>query len=52
MKQLFIAGIIFLHAAIAVAQDVVTITPEQYIATYKDIAISEMKRMGVRPLLH
>ena len=45
MKQILIAGLFFLTAAIANAQDV--ITPEQYIATYKDIAIREMKRMGV-----
>jgi LysM repeat protein len=32
---------------ISVAQSSQVITPEQYIATYKDIAIREMKRMGV-----
>jgi LysM repeat protein len=45
MKKLFIIGILFLNSAVASAQN--TITPEQYIAMYKDIAIKEMKRMGV-----
>ena len=45
MKKLFIVTSLFLSAAIANAQDM--LTPEQYIALYKDIAIREMKRMGV-----
>ena len=45
MKKLFIVTVLFLSAAIANAQDM--LTPEQYIALYKDIAIREMKRMGV-----
>jgi LysM repeat protein len=45
MKKLFIAGILFFNAIMAIAQDM--LTPEQYVAMYKDIAIREMKRMGV-----
>jgi LysM repeat protein len=45
MKKLCIAAILILCTAFAGAQDV--ITPEQYVAMYKDIAIREMKRMGV-----
>jgi len=45
MKKLFIVSGLFLSVAIANAQDM--LTPEQYIALYKDIAIREMKRMGV-----
>ncbi len=42
---MFFLGITVMCTALAWAQDI--ITPEQYIATYKDIAIREMKRMGV-----
>lgn len=45
MKKLFITGLLFLSAAIAVAQE--RLTPDQYVNLYKDIAIREMKRMGV-----
>jgi LysM repeat protein len=45
MKKLFIVTVLFLSAALAGAQEM--LTPEQYIALYKDIAIREMKRMGV-----
>ncbi|MGG9961037.1 glucosaminidase domain-containing protein [Ferruginibacter sp. SUN106] len=45
MKRLFIVGVLFLSTAVARAQSM--LTPEQYIAMYKDIAIKEMKRMGV-----
>ncbi|GAB2822902.1 glucosaminidase domain-containing protein [Ferruginibacter profundus] len=45
MKRLLIVAVLFLNAVIARAQNI--ITPEQYIALYKDIAIKEMKRMGV-----
>ena len=45
MKKVFILGVLFLNAVVVCAQDL--LTPEQYIATYKDIAIREMKRMGV-----
>jgi LysM repeat protein len=45
MKKLFIVVVLFLVAAGAGAQDM--LSPEQYIALYKDIAIREMKRMGV-----
>jgi LysM repeat protein len=44
MKKLFL--LVCLQAAIIVAA-AQTITPEQYIEMYKDIAIREMKRMGV-----
>ena len=44
MKQLIIA-ILFFITGTAVAQE--TLTPEQYVALYKDLAIREMKRMGV-----
>jgi LysM repeat protein len=43
MKKLFFS-MMLLPALFAAAQ---TITPEQYIELYKDIAIREMKRMGV-----
>jgi LysM repeat protein len=43
MKKLLFLGML-LPALFAAAQ---TITPEQYIEMYKDIAIREMKRMGV-----
>jgi flagellum-specific peptidoglycan hydrolase FlgJ len=45
MKKLFIAAILFFYSAVIFAQDV--LTPVQYIELYKDIAIREMKRMGV-----
>ncbi len=45
MKKLFIVGVLFFIAATAAAQDM--LTPEQYVALYKDMAIREMKRMGV-----
>jgi LysM repeat protein len=45
MKKLFVAGVLFLNSSFLFAQDIVT--PEQYVAMYKDIAIREMKRMGV-----
>ncbi len=46
MKKLFIVSILFLSSAIGFAQDNM-LTPVQYIEMYKDIAIREMKRMGV-----
>lgn len=45
MKKFFVTGLMILTVAIAAAQDV--LTPVQYIELYKDIAIREMKRMGV-----
>lgn len=45
MKKLIVAGILLFNGIIAAAQQM--LTPVQYIALYKDIAISEMKRMGV-----
>jgi LysM repeat protein len=45
MKKIFIAVILFFNAAMVSAQDL--LTPVQYIELYKDIAIREMKRMGV-----
>ncbi len=45
MKKIFITAIVFFTAFTVSAQDV--LTPEQYIAMYKDVAINEMKRMGV-----
>jgi LysM repeat protein len=44
MKKLFLSICLLAAAIVAAAQ---TITPEQYIEMYKDIAIREMKRMGV-----
>jgi LysM repeat protein len=44
MRKVFIVIIFFLAATQSHAQ---TNTPEQYIAMYKDLAIQEMKRMGV-----
>ncbi|UEG48556.1 LysM peptidoglycan-binding domain-containing protein [Ferruginibacter lapsinanis] len=44
MKRSVLIGIILLINTALFSQ---TITPEQYIALYKDIAIREMKRMGV-----
>ena len=45
IKKLFIAVLVLFNSAIAIAQDM--LTPVQYIEMYKDIAIREMKRMGV-----
>ena len=45
MKKLFFIGALIFTGALARAQDV--LTPVQYIEMYKDIAIKEMKRMGV-----
>jgi LysM repeat protein len=45
MKKFFVTGTLLLVGLIAAAQDV--LTPVQYIELYKDIAIREMKRMGV-----
>jgi LysM repeat protein len=45
MKKLFITGVLFFCSVIIFAQDM--LTPEQYITLYKDMAIREMKRMGV-----
>jgi len=45
MKKLFTVSILFLSSAMGFAQEMVT--PAQYIEMYKDIAIREMKRMGV-----
>ncbi len=44
MKQIFAAAVLTFSIYFSFAQ---VITPEQYIAKYKDIAIREMKRMGV-----
>jgi LysM repeat protein len=45
MKKIFIAGIVLFSTIAGTAQEM--LTPVQYVALYKDIAISEMKRMGV-----
>jgi LysM repeat protein len=45
MKKFFVTGLLLFIVAIAAAQDV--LTPVQYIELYKDIAIREMKRMGI-----
>src|SRR4051812_31912897 len=45
MKKLIIAAILCCVFAFVQAQDM--LTPEQYIALYKDIAVREMKRMGI-----
>ena len=45
MKKLFFIGALIFTGTLARAQDV--LTPVQYIEMYKDIAIKEMKRMGV-----
>jgi LysM repeat protein len=45
MKKLIFTGLLFLTAATAFAQDV--LTPVQYVELYKDFAVREMKRMGV-----
>lgn len=44
MKKIIQIAVILLITSTSFAQ---TITPEQYVAMYKDIAIREMKRMGV-----
>lgn len=44
MKKIVQVAVILLITTASFAQ---TITPEQYVAMYKDIAIREMKRMGV-----
>ncbi len=44
MKKLFVVAVAMIITASAKPQ---TLTPEQYIETYKDLAIKEMKRMGV-----
>jgi LysM repeat protein len=45
MKKLLIVIVFFIAGFAATAQE--TLTPEQYVALYKDLAIREMKRMGV-----
>jgi LysM repeat protein len=45
MKKLVTITFLVFNILRAMAQDM--LTPEQYIATYKDLAIREMKRMGV-----
>lgn len=45
MKKLIIIIVFFITGAVALSQE--TLTPEQYVAMYKDLAIREMKRMGV-----
>jgi LysM repeat protein len=45
MKKLLTIAFFVLGAAAATAQQM--LTPDQYIALYKDLAIREMKRMGV-----
>jgi len=45
MKKLIIVTIFISTAIMALAQE--TITPEQYVAQYKNLAIREMRRMGV-----
>ena len=45
MKKFFAIGLLFFMSKMAFAQDI--FTPAQYIMLYKDMAISEMKRMGV-----
>ncbi|MGG9971551.1 glucosaminidase domain-containing protein [Ferruginibacter sp. SUN002] len=44
MKRVLISAFAIVTTVASIAQ---TITPEEYIAKYKDIAIREMKRMGV-----
>ena len=44
MKKLFLATILFLGTQILFAQKT---TPEDYVNTYKDAAVAEMKRSGV-----
>lgn len=44
MKKLFVTAFSFALYAAVMAQ---TLTPQQYIEQYKDLAIKEMKRMGV-----
>jgi flagellum-specific peptidoglycan hydrolase FlgJ len=45
MKKWMISGMLFFCVASLAAQE--TLTPEQYVNMYKDIAIREMKRMGI-----
>ncbi len=45
MKKFFVTGLILFSAFAIKAQDM--LTPVQYIEKYKDLAIREMKRMGV-----
>ncbi len=45
MKNFFFTGIVLFIGLTAMAQDI--LTPVEYITMYKDIAIREMKRMGV-----
>jgi LysM repeat protein len=45
MKKSVIIGILLFTVSAGIAQ--ATLTPEQYVNMYKDIAIREMKRMGV-----
>jgi LysM repeat protein len=45
MKKLLITTILFLTCTMVIAQNM--LTPVQYIDMYKDLAIREMKRMGV-----
>ncbi|MBS1510027.1 MAG: glucosaminidase domain-containing protein [Bacteroidetes bacterium] len=45
MKSFFITGLFLLGAILSGAQTLQT--PEQYVAIYKDLAIKEMKRVGV-----
>jgi len=45
MKKLLIGTFFILSTVVALAQEM--LTPDQYIALYKDLAIREMKRMGV-----
>lgn len=42
-----IAQLVFIMGFFTLSVNAQTLTPEQYIAQYKDIAIREMKRMGV-----
>ena len=44
IKKLLVCAVLFVAYTNLVAQ---TVTPEQYIARYKDFAVREMKRMGV-----
>ena len=44
MKNILFAFLLLIITQVGFAQ---TLTPEQYIATYKDLAIKEMKRMGI-----
>ena len=44
MKNILFAFLLLIMTQVGFAQ---TLTPEQYIATYKDLVIKEMKRMGI-----